>query len=153
MLEAPRILAVDAQQTAVIHLTIPPERMPEVVGPGIGELFAALAEQGVAPTGPWFIHMLRPPAETFDFEIGIPVSASVRAAGRVEPGQLRAGRVARTVHRGPYEGLPEAWAEFAAWIDAQGLSAAETLWESYAAGPESGSDPWKWRTELTRLLL
>ncbi len=27
------------------------------------------------------------------------------------------------------------------------------LWECYAAGPESGPDPAKWRTELNRPLL
>jgi hypothetical protein len=31
-----------------------------------------------------------------------------------------------------------------------GLEPAAELWEIYAAGPESGSDPAGWRTELNR---
>ena len=36
-----------------------------------------------------------------------------------------------------------------AWEGA-GLKPATELWEIYAAGPESGSDPAAWRTELNR---
>jgi hypothetical protein len=35
-------------------------------------------------------------------------------------------------------------------MKAAGLKAAPELWEIYAAGPESGSDPAGWRTELNR---
>ena len=51
-------------------------------------------------------------ADTFDFELGVEVSTPVKATGRVKPGELRAAKVARTVYRGPYEGLPAAWGEF-----------------------------------------
>ena len=88
----------------------------------------------------------------FDFEIGVPVTAPVAAAGRVKAGELPATRVARTVYRGPYEGLGAAWGEFDAWIAAEGYKTAPDLWECYVAGPESSPDPGSWRTELNRPL-
>ena len=124
-----------------------------VMGPGIGELMAALDAQGVAPAGPWYSHHLRMDPGVFDFEIGVPVSAPVKAAGRVVPGQLPAATVARAVYRGPYEGLGAAWDEFHAWIASQGLTPTADLWECYVAGPESGSDPAAWRTELNQPLV
>jgi effector-binding domain-containing protein len=91
--------------------------------------------------------------DTFDFEIGVPVTGPVSPAGRVKPGQLPATTVARTVYHGAYEGLAAAWGEFGAWIVANGHTPAPNLWECYAAGPESSPDPASWRTELNRPLI
>ena len=111
-----------------------------------------LASQGIAPAGPLFSHHLRMSPDMFDFELGVPVAAPVAAAGRVQPGQLPAAKVARAVYHGPYEGLAAAWAELDAWIAAQGERTAPGLWESYVAGPESGPDSATWRTELSHSL-
>ena len=153
MFEKPRLVQTAAQPTAVIRLTVPRSEIREVMGPGHRELMAAIVAQGVAATGPWFTHHLRVPAETFDFEIGVPVATPVGAAGRVRPGELRAATVARSVYRGPYEGLAGAWGELMAWVEAQGHTPAPDLWECYAAGPESSADPNAWRTELNRPLV
>lgn len=153
MLDEPHIAQTAALATAVIRITVPREEIQNVMGSGYGELMAAVAAQGIAPAGPWFTHHLRNPADTFDFEIGVPVAAPVAAAGRVKPGELRAATVARTVYRGPYEGLAAAWGEFMTWIAAQGHTPAPDLWECYVAGPESSADPAAWRTELNRPLI
>jgi len=152
MLDTPQITQTAAQLTAIIHLTIPREEMRKVMGPGISELMAAVADQGIAPAGPWFTHHLRMDPAIFDFEIGVPVTAPVAAAGRVKPGQLPATKVARTIYHGPYEGLGAAWGEFIAWIAAKGHAPGPDLWECYVAGPESNPDPATFRTELNRPL-
>lgn len=152
MLDQPSITQSAAQPTAVIHLTVPRAEMRKVMGPGRAELMAALEAQGVVATGPWFSHHLKMHPDIFDFEIGVPVAAPVAASGRVRPGQLPATTVARTVYYGAYEGLGSAWSEFMTWIEAQGHTPAADLWECYVAGPESGSDPAGWRTELNRPL-
>jgi effector-binding domain-containing protein len=152
MLDTPQITRTAAQLTAIIRLTIPREEIRNVMGPGIGELMAAIAAQGIAPAGPWFTHHLRMDPSTFDFEIGVPVTAPVVVAGRVNPGQLPAAKVARTVFHGPYESLPAAWGEFNAWIADHAHTPGPDLWECYVAGPESNPDPTTWRTELNRPL-
>ena len=152
MLDKPQIVQTAVQLTAIIHLTIPREEIQNVMGPGLGELMAAVAAQGLAPSGPWFTHHLKMDPNTFDFEIGVPVNAPVAAAGRVKAGQLPAATVARTVYHGDYEGLGSAWGEFGDWITANGHTPGLDLWECYIAGPESNPDPATWRTELNRPL-
>ena len=120
MLDTPQITQTAAQLTAIIRLTVPREEIRDVMGPGIGEVRAAVAAQGIAPAGPWFTHHLRMDPVTFDFEVGVPVAAPVVAVGRVKAGHLPATKVARTVYRGAYEGLAAAWGEFMAWIAAEG---------------------------------
>lgn len=152
MLSAPQIVQTEAQEAAVIHLTIPRNEMPAVFGPAVGELLTTLAAQGLEPLGAVFAHHLKMSPETFDFELGIKVSAPVTASGRVKPGRLPAVRAARAIYSGPYEGLPSAWGEFGEWIKAGGHAIAGDLWELYSVGPQSTPDPAQWRTELTRPL-
>ena len=153
MLDEPQIVQTASQLTAVIRLTIPKDEIQKVMGPGYGELMAAVAAQGIATTGPWFNHHLRIAPELWDFEIGVPVEKPVSAVGRVQASRLPAATVARTIYHGPYEGLGSAWGELEAWIAAQGHVSRPDLWECYAAGPGSSPDPAAWRTELNRPLL
>ena len=148
MIDTPRVVETADRLTASIPLVVPRAEIRKVMGPSLREVYAALAAQGVAPDGPCFAHHRRRPADTFDFEVCVPVATPIAAAGRVTPGRLPAARVARTIHSGPYEGLPAAWGEFFAWIEANGHTPRGDLWESYVAGPESSDDPASWRTEL-----
>jgi effector-binding domain-containing protein len=152
MLDTPQITQIAALLTASIRLTVPREEIGNVMGPGIDEVRAAVAAQGIAPAGPWFTHHLRMDPDTFDFEVGVPVAAPVVPVGRVKPGQWPTMKVARTVYRGTYEGLGVAWDEFMAWIAANGHTPGPDLWECYVTGPESSPDPSNWRTELNRPL-
>jgi effector-binding domain-containing protein len=153
MIDTPKITQSAAQLTAVIRLTIPRAEIRNVMGPGIGEVMATIAAQGVAPTGPVFSHHFRMAPDIFDFEVGVPVAKPVSPAGRVKPGNLPATKVARTVYHGAYESLGAAWGEFDAWIAANGHTPGPDLWEFYVAGPESNHDPATFRTELNRPLI
>ena len=152
MLDPPQITRTAAQLTAIIHVTVPRDQIQIVMGPGLAELMAAVAAQGIAPVGPWFTHHLKMDPGIFDFEIGVPVAAPVAAAGRVRAGLWPAMRVARTVYGGPYEGLGAAWGEFIAWIETHGHRPGPDFWEVYVAGTESSPDPATFRTQLSRPL-
>jgi effector-binding domain-containing protein len=152
-LDPPRIVETEAQPAAVIPLDIARSEMPQVFGPAVAELMAALQAQGVEPIGSVFAHHLRMASDRFTFELGVKVAGSVAATGRMRPGELPAVRVARTIYTGPYQGLPGAWDEFMGWIGAEGHRPAPNLWELYAIGPHSQPDPALWQTELTRPLL
>ena len=152
MIDTPTIATTHERAAAVIRLTIPRAEIQKAMGPAHQELFAALAAQGVTPGGPWFSHHFRMDPAVFDFEIGVPVSAAVTPAGRVAPSRRPASRVARTTYHGGYEGLAAAWGELDAWIRREGLTPKGELWETYAAGPETGPDSSAWRTELERPL-
>jgi len=153
VIDTPQITRTADQLTAFLHLIVPRAEIQKVMSPGIGEVMAAVAAQGLTPSGPWFTHHLRRPTDTFDFEIHAPVSAPVTATGRVKPGLWPTMMVARTVYRGAYEGLGAAWGEFLAWVEASGHSPNPDLWERYLVGPESSPKPADWRTELNQPLL
>jgi effector-binding domain-containing protein len=110
MIDSPHVTKTTTQLTAVIHLQIARHEIQRVMGPGLRELMSTVADQGIKPTGPWFVHHLTRPADGWDFEISVPVSEPVVASGRVKPSQWPAMTVARTVYEGPYEGLAGAWA-------------------------------------------
>jgi effector-binding domain-containing protein len=152
MIDTPQITDSPARETATIRLTIPRAQIQQVMGPTIGEVMGAIAAQGIAPTGPVFSHHFKMNPETFDFEVGVPVSKPVTATGRVRPSQLPAARVARTIYRGGYEGLGAAWGKFCDWLSANGHKSAANLWEFYVKGPESSADPADWQTELNQPL-
>jgi len=48
--------------------------------------------------------------------------------------------------------LGQAWGEFHRWLAANGHATAPDIYECYLAGPESGPDSTRWRTELTKPL-
>ncbi len=152
MIDTPQIIHTTAQPAAIIHLTVPASEMRLVIGPARAELMAAVAAQGITPTGPWFTHHLKMAEGIFDFEIGVPVAAPITEAGRVRAGELPARKVARTVYHGGYEGLSGGWSALMAWIAAEGHTPAPDLWEVYVTGPESGPEPASWTTELNRPL-
>jgi hypothetical protein len=51
------------------------------------------------------MHHLKASDQTFDFEIGLPVTVNVKPQGRMTMSGIRA---ARTIYRGEYDGLGEA---------------------------------------------
>jgi effector-binding domain-containing protein len=152
VIDAPNIIQTATRLTAVIRLTVPREDIQKVMGPGLAELRAAVAAQGIAAGGPWFTHHLTMDPNTFDFEIGVPVTAKIAPSGRVQAGQLPARTVAQTVYHGPYQGLGAARGEFNAWIATNGHTPDPDLWECYVKGPETSADPADWCTELNRPL-
>jgi effector-binding domain-containing protein len=152
MIESPQVVETEKRLTAVIRLKVPSVKIREFMGPGLQELRATVAAQGVEVTGPWFTHHFKRPGEFFDFEICVPVASAVRAEGRVVPGEWPAMKVLRTVYHGPYEGLGAGWGEFLAWISTSGHTPALDLWECYSVGPESGPDASAYRTELNQPL-
>lgn len=151
MIDTPIIVEVPVQNTATIHLVIPGMDMPKHMDPAILEVLRVLAEQGVKPSGPMFTYHHRMPSDTFDFEVGFPVDAPIRASGRVKPSELPTARVARTIHHGPYEGLHGAWTAFGTWIKENALDAEPRFFERYLGDP-SQEDPSEYRTELNRIL-
>jgi len=152
MIETPVITESADRLAACVRITVPREQIRTVMGPGLKEVHAALAAQGVAAAGPWYTRHFRMDPKVFDFEICVPTATPVAASGRVEPSRLGSARVARTVFHGNYDGLPEAWRAFDAWIASAGHEVEGGLWEVYAVGPESGARPEDWRTELYRPL-
>ena len=56
MLDKPEVVQTELQQTAVIRLTIPREKIQSFMGPAITEVMRTLATQSIAPVGAVFSH-------------------------------------------------------------------------------------------------
>lgn len=148
MITTPEIVTTAEQPAATIHLVIPGMEMPKHIDPAIQEILALLGEQGQQPAGPMFSYHHRRPSDTFDFEIGFPVSSAIKEEGRVRNSALPAGRVVRAVYQGPYERLGDAWRALQDRVRAQELPETGRFWERYLNNPDEVKDPKDYRTEL-----
>ncbi len=153
MLDPFSIVETEVQPSAVIHITIPREKIQEVMHPAMMEVIEAVSAQGIGPAGPVFAYHWDMTPGVFNFKVGVPVSGEVTPVGRVIAFSLPATKVARTVYTGPYEELGDAWEAFMDQIEAAGHKTTTHLWERYVSGPESSPDPSTWRTELNRPIL
>jgi effector-binding domain-containing protein len=154
MLDTPQVILLPAQHTAVVHLKVPRAQLESIVPTAIEVVLAALAQRGVEPTGPLFMHHLHEPDAEIDFELGFPVAQPFEAVENVVPSSLPATRAITAVHQGSYQALSASWSELHDWLKQQaGLVPAAHVWESYAVGPESGLSLEEWRTDLIQPLL
>ena len=144
----PAVVALEPVTTAVIRRVVPMDRLSEFFDGSFGALAAAVQEQDAGVAGPAFAFYHRLPTDTADLEVGFPTRRAVTATGDVRAASLPAGRVARVVHTGSFDGLGPAWERLRGWIDAQGLRAGETFWEVYLTEPTPDMDPGELRTEL-----
>lgn len=149
MIDSPWIEEMPEQAVAYVPITVARSQIQTVMLPGLSEIQRALSDQSIAPAGPWLTHHHYLKPDEFHFDICVPVTKAINPQGRVRPGTLDARKVARTIHRGPFEELGQSWGAFMAWISAQRLPACIDFFECYAKGPEANPDPATWETVLS----
>jgi len=162
MIQEPQLQARVAQPYAGIRMTVPMDGISGAVDEAFPELFGWLGANGIAPSGPPFIrYLVIDMAADLMLDLGIPVTVSITASARVQPGVLPKGRYAVLRHTGPYDGLIAAnaalqeWArehgvDFDAWETAKG-SAWRCRVEHYLTDPAGEPDPAKWEVDVAYL--
>lgn len=135
---------LQAQHVAVVRGRVGPDEMPDFLGGAFEEIIRVLDEQGLHPTGAPFGRYRMTEEGGFDAEAGFPCSDVVKPQGRVEASELPGGRVARTMHVGPYGDVGAAYEAAVEWLTEEGYVTVGPPWESYLDGPEV-ADP---RTEV-----
>jgi AraC family transcriptional regulator len=114
----------------------------------IAELLAAIAiyatEQGIPLLGPpvFVIHETTPEEAmeadrkgTADVEVAFPVPEGTAPAPDMQVYSLPGGRMARALHKGPYEACEPTYLRLFAWLEEQGLSIAGPMREVYLNDP------------------
>jgi len=107
-----------------------------------------IQKQGGSIAGPAYARYFSIPGETFDLEAGFPTVQAITATADLVVDALPAGRAARAVHFGSYDGLPEAWQQLDSWIQQRGLTRTGPMWEVYVTMPTPDADPADMRTDL-----
>ena len=94
-----------------------------------------------------------------EISVGLPIESGALGDGRMEFGELPAGRYAVLVHVGPYEDLVQANADLQQWAAEHGVALdgcdGPSGWagrvEFYLTDPGDDPDPRAWRTEVAYL--
>lgn len=131
-----RIEKASPRDVAVSRFEATGETIARLIGPAFGAVAADLGRRGIAITGP-AVAAFDVRDDGFAVAAGFVVGEPVTPDGVVEPLALPAAEVATTVHVGPYEGLPEAYAAIKASAARHGRELDEhRMWEEYLDGPE-----------------
>jgi effector-binding domain-containing protein len=116
-----------------------------------------LGQVGATPAGPPYARYHAWGGGLADVEIGFPLAGTIDGLAaradtpetEVGASELPGGRAARTIHRGPYTALGDAYSSLHDWIHAQGYDEGDGLWEACIDNPEEVTDVAQLRTEIT----
>lgn len=121
----------------------------ELFATATGRLFAWAEQHGVVIDGTPIGVYYRVEDDAFDMAVAVRVDAApATVADDMFVGTLGTPHAFVAVHHGPYDRLPDAWAEMMAAIgDADLLM---PCWEEYRIGPDASDDPAAWETLLVQ---
>lgn len=137
-----------AQPVACIRVKVKPSEISAQLAILLPEVLTHLNAVGARMAGPPYSRYHSVRDTEIDLEAGIPVAQPFAAKGRVQNGELPAGKVVTCWHVGPYTGLSAAHAALQAHLDGKGLKARGGVWEVYWTDPGMVPDPAKWKTQL-----
>jgi effector-binding domain-containing protein len=126
-----------AQPTAVVAATTTWAEYPTLWPTLLDEVYAFVRGGGATQDGHNVMLYLD---DLPNVEVGVQVTGPFEPAGRVIPSALPAGRVASTVHRGPYEALEEAHVALKAWCASHRHALTGVRWEIYGDWHEDSAD-------------
>jgi effector-binding domain-containing protein len=141
------------QTVAYIPFNIKPEQMKSIMKPAIEEIYEALKQQAIQPTGPLCNFYTKCGSEIFEFWVCVPISnKSIKPTGRVQIGIIPAARAAMGKCIGSYESLHDVWDKFNKNLKLMKLNHTELAIEQYIKGPEAGCPSEEYETVLLRPL-
>lgn len=73
-------------------------------------------------------------------EVGVLVDRPIAETDGLEPSEMPAARIARAVHRGPYDQLGRTHGAVQAWCDANGETRTGVSWEHYGHWHENQNE-------------
>lgn len=119
-------------------LVVQPE-MGATLSTTFEKAYKYLGATGLTPAGPPFVIYHGHDGDEWDVEICAPyvgvVVPGVNLPEGFEARRLPAEQMLQTVHRGPYEGLGEAYAHVAEWAEANGYEFSGPPREAYLSPP------------------
>jgi effector-binding domain-containing protein len=141
-----RDIAVEARPTLVVPATTTWAEFPRLWKVLLDEVWECLHANGITRGCP---NVMFYRDDVPNVEVGVLPAGDVTLSGGVVRSFLPAGRVATTIHKGPWSELGTAHDAIHEWCATQGLTLAGPRWEIY--GPHR-DDPAELTVEVTWLL-
>ena len=115
-----------------------------------GEIYATMAAQRIAPSGPGGGIYAN---DLFAFERGeamvfVPAAGRVRPTGRVEAVTVPGAELAMTIHAGCHADIDRAYGRLGAYVADHALAVNGPIREYYLTGSHDTPDEAAWRTEI-----
>ncbi len=158
MVTKPKVTERPEQHYVGIQARVTMEELGRVIPPLWPDVFAWLAERGVAPAGPPFIrYLVVDMDEELEVEAAVPIAEAVSGDERIQAGVLPRGAYATLIHTGPPEDLVAANAALLRWGAESGAEwqMSGERWaariESSLTDPSAEPDRNKWQTEVAYL--
>lgn len=138
---------VPTQRVLSIRSRVRDVDLAETLAIAFAEIYGSLADNDLSPAGPPSVlyHVF---GAEIDAEVAVPIEQDVVPEGRMVVRQLPATTVARTLHRGPYERLAEAYTALTRWMKDRDLAAVGPVREHYLTGVADGVPPERYRTVI-----
>lgn len=136
-----------AQPVLAIRTRARAQDLGQVIGPAYGAIIRYAGQMGAWPCGSPYVAYFNRDMQDLDLEIGFPFAAKLEGREPVVAGEIPGGRAAACLHVGPYQGLTEAYAALAAWMEENGYEAAGPAYEFYLNDPQSTA-PEALRTQI-----
>ncbi|MCO8273267.1 helix-turn-helix domain-containing protein [Actinoplanes sp. TRM 88003] len=150
-------LDISVQDLPAVHALVARRRITrDEIASALSEIlpmvFGYAQQHGLAIAGPPFARYPEVGMGSLVIEGGITLAGPPAEApgDGIEVLVIPAGKAAVTIHRGPYDTLPESYQEIEKWLRDQGLTAAGAPWETYLTDPGERPDPATWETELVQ---
>jgi effector-binding domain-containing protein len=143
--------AAQAELVAAVRDTVPIPEIARACRPALDHVWAFLkANSELRPGHNLFLyHHQERPNEPMNIDFGVQVARPFERAGDIRCVETPAGEVAKTVHIGPYDRLPEAHSALHAWCRSHNRRIAHASWEVYG---DWNNDPALLETTIKYLL-
>ena len=125
----------EPQATLTVRVRAPAHEVPQLMGRWFGAIGKYLMELHQPPTGMPYAAYRNMDAQDMDVEIGFPVGEVLPPKGEIQPGSIPGGRMATTIHFGPYDRLEDAYHALQSFVGEQGLEPTGVLYEMYMNDP------------------
>jgi effector-binding domain-containing protein len=148
------IKEVAPEHLASVRGTYRTAELPEVMRREFGRIMGALTAEGIEPSGGALAIYHGWTEDTVDVEMaftihGVFFPQNPKHAKRgVGASRVPGGKVAFTVHVGPYDQIENAYGAIQAYAEARGLKLADMMWERYLTDPAVEPDLSKHVTEV-----
>jgi AraC family transcriptional regulator len=143
-----------AQPVLVVRRRVRRSEIAATIGAVLHMVFLHAQQRGLAIAGYPITRYLETSVGLVTFETGMRVTAqsgdwsAANGQGEVLAETLPGGPAAVTIHSGPYDQLPNAYAAVEEWIAENGLRPNGAPWEAYLNDPADHPNPQDWKTEV-----